>query len=101
MDVDCCMSTLPWEIMRTQKEQFWLILYSHLDATVFYFFRYDAYSMALTAMSCCLPNTIGQHRVSLIRWPHDGFAKAKMYTRIQPDWKIDEFMAVSMLTPTA
>ena len=62
-------------------------------------------------MSCCLPNATGQHRVSLvfssclafnhivaktsdhtkevqcspdfIKWPHDGFAVAKMNARIQ------------------
>ena len=35
VDADFCMSTLPWDILETQKMQFWLISYFHRDAIVF------------------------------------------------------------------
>ena len=57
-------STLPWAILETQKQQFWLISCTHRDGIVF-----------LIVQIRCSPD--------LIRWPHDGFAKVKMYTRIQ------------------
>ena len=86
VDADFCMSTLPWNILEAQKMQFGLISCFHRDAIVFYFlldtmlirWRCEGYTM-----SCCLPNTIGQHRVSIVlpsctaklsrwcRWPHD------------------------------
>ena len=35
VDADFCMSTLPWDILETQKMQFWLIACFHRDAIVF------------------------------------------------------------------
>ena len=35
VDADFCMSTLPWDILETQKMQFGLISCFHRDAIVF------------------------------------------------------------------
>ena len=35
VDADFCMSKLPWDILETQKMQFWLISCFHRDAIVF------------------------------------------------------------------
>ena len=43
VDADFCMSTFPWDILETQKMQFWLI-------SCLIFVRYDAYAMALRGL---------------------------------------------------
>ena len=35
VDTDFCMSPLPWDILETQKMQFWFISCFHRDAIVF------------------------------------------------------------------
>ena len=51
MDDDFCMSTLPWDILETQKMQFWLIIVFPSGChRVQIFVRYDAYTMALRGL---------------------------------------------------
>ena len=46
VDADFCMSTLPWDILETQKMQFWLIACFHRVI----FVRNDAYTLALRGL---------------------------------------------------
>ena len=51
LDADFCMSTLPWDILETQKMQFKLISCFFIGMPSCYnFVRYDAYTMALRGL---------------------------------------------------
>ena len=51
MDADFCMSTLPWDMLETQKMQFLInIVFPSGCHRVLIFVRYDAYTMELRGL---------------------------------------------------
>ena len=72
MDADICMSTLPWDILGTQKKQFWLISCFHRDAIMFLFCEIGcSYDGVARPYDVVLPNlhyrvTSSLHRIAFV-----------------------------------